>query len=199
MSLDFVGPLPKSPECEIIMSSMCRLTGTTFLVGLPHHFTAKDCVNAYMDHIYPFTGLPDSFVTDRDLWFCRYIWQQIGIHLNIKLLTSTAFHQQTNGQLERLHQDIGDMLRIYCRKHPSKWQTLLPTFAGAINQTSQNDTGKVPLELLTGYWPKTKIGQNPYRSEVPAADEFIKQQAIDYAEAWDAIILSGHRQALQSG
>ena len=65
----------------------------SFFVTLPRDFGAKDAANGFMDHIYPFTGLPDSFVSDRDPRFCSHFWQQICAHLGIELSTSTACHQ----------------------------------------------------------------------------------------------------------
>jgi hypothetical protein len=76
---------------------------------------------------------------------------------------------------------------------------LLPTFAGAINQTPRTDTGKSPLEFIIGERPHSIEDERPNRSEVPAADEFIQRKLIEHAEARDAIMLARHRQALRSG
>ena len=51
---------------------------------------------------------------------------------------------------------------------------LLPTFAGAINQTPRTDTGKSPLEFIIGEGPHSIEDEKSNRSEVPAADEFIQ-------------------------
>ena len=110
LALDFLGPLPKSEGYENVMTAVCRLSGMSFFVALPQNFGAKDAANGFMDYIYPFIGLPDSFVSDRDPRFCSHFWQQTCAHLGIELLMSSAFHQQTNGQLERLHRDIGAKL-----------------------------------------------------------------------------------------
>jgi hypothetical protein len=111
---------------------------------------------------------------------------------------STAFHQQTNGQLERIHRNLGDKIRIYCNKKPSTWLANLPLFAGAINQAARSDIGKSPIELLAGIPIKTLNETAPLRSEVPAADEFVKLNQIELADARDAMIVARYRQAIRS-
>jgi Chromo (CHRromatin Organisation MOdifier) domain/Integrase core domain len=199
IALDFVGPLPKSNGKQIIMSAMCRFIGMVWLIALPKEFKAVDAADAFIKFIYPWTGLPDSFVSDRDPRFTSHFWRQVCAHLGISQLMSTAFHQQTNGQLERIHRNLGDKLRVYCSQKPTTWLSNLPLFAGAINQAARSDIGKSPIELLTGIPIKTLNETEPIRSEVPAADEFVKLNQIELAEARDAMIVARHRQWTRSG
>lgn len=198
IALDFVGPLPKSGGKEIIMTAMCRLVGLVWLIALPKNFKATDVAEAFIKFIYPWTGLPDDFVTDRDPRFTSHFWRQVCAHLGISQLMSTAFHQQTNGQLERIHRNLGDKLRIYCSKRPTTWLANLSLFAGAINQAARSDIGKSPIELLTGTTIKTLDDWNTARSEVPAADDFVRNNRIELQEARDAIIVARHRQWIRS-
>jgi len=168
------------------------------MIALPKNFTGPDVADAFLKFIYPWTGLPGSFVTDRDPRFTSHFWRQVCAHLGISQLMSTAFHQQTNGQLERIHRNLGDKIRIYCSKKPSTWLKNLPLFAGAINQAARSDIGKSPIELLAGTPIKTLNETEPIRSEVPAADTFVKHNQIELADARDAMIVARHRQQIRS-
>src|SRR5690242_5964832 len=91
IAMDFVGPLPKSGGKEIVMTAMCRLIGMVWLIALPKEFKAMHVAEAFVKFIYPWTGLPESFVTDRDPRFTSHFWRQVCTHLGISQLMSTAF------------------------------------------------------------------------------------------------------------
>ena len=46
--------------------------------------------------------------------------------LETKLLFSTAYHPQTDGQTERVNQLLEDMLRMHVMHQPRKWEDYLP-------------------------------------------------------------------------
>jgi transposase InsO family protein len=54
-------------------------------------------------------------------------------HLGIKHKMSTAYHLQTDGQIERLNQTLEQYLRYYVNNRQDNWIALLPLAQIAYN------------------------------------------------------------------
>ncbi|XP_073120171.1 uncharacterized protein [Henckelia pumila] len=82
---------------------------------------------------------------------CDAIWviidslqQALGTHLNL----STAYHPQTDGQLERTIQTLEDMLRAVVLDLSTNWQDSLPLVEFSYNNSYQTSIEMTPFEAL---------------------------------------------------
>jgi hypothetical protein len=62
--------------------------------------TARDMAEMYIQHIYRHCGASQTIVSDCGPQFILQFWAEFTRILRVKLLLSTAFHPQTNGQTE---------------------------------------------------------------------------------------------------
>ncbi len=67
--------------------------------------------------------------------------------------TTTAYHQQANGQVERLNHTFADMLSMYVSADHSDWDSALPYVRFAYNTSRQETTGRSPFFLMYGRHP----------------------------------------------
>ena len=81
-----------------------RFTKYAHFIALAHPFSALQVAQVYMDNIYKLHGLPESILSDRDKIFTSKLWQELFKLSDTKLLTSSSYHPQTDGQTERLNQ-----------------------------------------------------------------------------------------------
>ena len=58
-------------------------------------------------------GIPESILSDRDPRFTAHFWRALWDQLGTKLVMSTAYHPQTDGQTERANRTLEEMLRSY--------------------------------------------------------------------------------------
>ena len=65
-----------------------------------------------------------------------------------KLNFSTAYHLQTYGQTERVNKVLEDMLQMYVRDHPKKWEEYLYLVEFSYNNNYQDSTKLSPFEIL---------------------------------------------------
>ena len=72
--------------------------------------TAKDVAHVFMHGIFLHHGLPCRIISDRDSKFTSNFWKAIFEATGTQLSFSTAYHPQTDGQIECLNQIIEDML-----------------------------------------------------------------------------------------
>ena len=66
------------------------------------------------------------------------------------MTTSSPYHQQTNGLVERFNGTLKSMLRKYAFEAPQSWDELLPYLLFAYREAPQASTGFSPFELLYG-------------------------------------------------
>ena len=82
--------------------------------------------------------------------------------MDTKLNFSTAYHSQTNGQTESVNQVLEDMLRMYVRDHPEKWEEYMQLFEFSHNNHYQASYKLIPFEILYGRKCNTPISwSNP--------------------------------------
>ena len=107
--------------------------------------------------------------------------------LGTSLLTSTAYHPQTDGQGERTNQSVEIALRfLLSSTDRALWPTLLPALQAAFNNSDSTATGRSPNEIVYGF--KTSEVPNlilptPNNSDLNVAIE----RSIHRSEATDAV------------
>ena len=65
----------------------------------------------YWQAIYPDWGFPPAIISDYDAKFPSEFWKKLFDKAGTKILTSTAYHLETDGQSEQTNQTIEIALR----------------------------------------------------------------------------------------
>ena len=63
---------------------------------------------------------------------------------------STVYHPRKDGKTERVNQVLEDMLQMYVRDYPKKWEDYLHLFEFAYNSHYQSSPKLSPFEILYG-------------------------------------------------
>ncbi|XP_068213803.1 uncharacterized protein [Palaemon carinicauda] len=69
----------------------------------------------------------------------------------------TAYHPQTNGALERVHQTIKNLLRKYICETGRDWDEDLDLLMYVLRSTPNESTGISPFEMMFGRRPRTNL------------------------------------------
>ena len=102
-----------------------KLTKATHFIPVKSTHKTDDIAKIFMKEIFKLHGLPKAIVSDRDVKLTSNFWKGLFIDLGTKLNFSTAYHLQTDGQMERVNQVLEDMLRMYVMDKPTKWEDYL--------------------------------------------------------------------------
>jgi hypothetical protein len=139
---------------------------------------ATQTAELFMREIFRLHGLPRSIISDRDSKFTSKFWQELMRILQVKLKFSTAFHPQTDGQTERTHRTLQEMLRNYVNHQQDDWTEHLPMIEFAYNNSFQESIQTTPFFANTGEHPRTTLdllGQTIRTTKVEATEEFAQR------------------------
>ena len=153
VALDFVVELPDVDGFNSLLTLTCKFTKGVILIPGRDTWDASTWANAVIVALYTRDwGIPRSFISDRDSKFMSDFWSTIFQKLGVSMLTSTAYHPQTDGQSERTNQSIEIALRYFLSTNPdSTWVAGLPFLSAVHNNSVNFATGYAPNELKYGF------------------------------------------------
>ena len=145
--MDFIEGLPRSKSYNYILVVVDKFSKYAHFLPLSHPFTALQVAQLYLNHIYKLHGLPTAIISDRDKVFTSQVWQELFRLSDIKLLMSSSYHPQMDGQTERLNQCLETFLRWLVHSCPTKWLDWLPLAEYWYNTTFHSALGRPSLKF----------------------------------------------------
>ena len=107
--------------------------------------------------------------------------------LDIKGNPSTAYHPQTDGQTERINQEVEIYLRFYLNYQQDNWSQQLPLTEFAYNDHQHSSTGHSPFTLTNGANPYKGFEPTRTTSNNPVAETFITDNQERLNQAREAL------------
>ena len=148
--LDCVGPLPKTKSgCEYLLTIMCM--SSRFPEAIPlRNIKSQNIIKALTKFFTTF-GLPKVIQTDQGSNFTSTTFKQVIKTLGIEHITSTAYHPQSQGALERYHQTLKSMMKKYCIECEKQWDEGIHMLLFASRNAVSESLGFSPFELVFGH------------------------------------------------
>ncbi|GJR62655.1 putative reverse transcriptase domain-containing protein [Tanacetum coccineum] len=101
ITMDFVTKLPKSSQgYDTIWVIVDRLTKSAIFVQMKETDPMDKLARMYLKEVVMRHGIPLSIICDRDPRFASNFWKSLQNTLGTSLDMSTAYHPQTDGQIE---------------------------------------------------------------------------------------------------
>ena len=110
ISIDMIGPLPRSNEMDAILVVVDRFTKMIRLKVTITNLSSEGVAKIYRDEIWKIHGIPKTILSDHGPQFASKFMEDLTRILGTKKKLSTAYHPQTDGQTERINQEIGTFL-----------------------------------------------------------------------------------------
>ncbi|MBW0592169.1 hypothetical protein O181_131884 [Austropuccinia psidii MF-1] len=108
-------------------------------------------------------GIFTNIINDRDNKFTSALWTTLHPLFGTKLLFSTAYHPQTDGQAERMIQTLKKKVRRFCAYglefkdfdgFTHYWCTLLPELELAYKTSIHASSNQTPAIIEKGWIPR---------------------------------------------
>ena len=115
IAIDWITKLPQSNGYDSIMM-VTDHDCTKAMIFIPYKETMgmEEMVEQYTRNIVVHYGLPNKIISDRDPWLTTDLFKELCHMFRVKWNMSTAYHPQTDGQLEQTNQTLKTFLRIFC-------------------------------------------------------------------------------------
>ena len=100
-----------------------------------------------------FIGLvpPQTITTDQGSMFISEEFGEFAVSMGIKLLNSSPYYAQANGQAEASNKGIIKLIKRKIEEHPKKWHTTLNETLWAYRMSCHGATKVSPYQLVYGY------------------------------------------------
>ena len=119
-----------------------RLTKIAYFIPTMQKTLAEGLARLFRNNVWKLHGLPESIISDRGPQFIAGLIKELNKMLEIKSKLSMAFHPQTDGQTERVNQELEQYLRIFIDHKQEQW----PEWLGMVEFAYNN---KVHLSAKT--------------------------------------------------
>ncbi|KAK3548093.1 hypothetical protein QTP70_004525 [Hemibagrus guttatus] len=129
--------------------------------------------------------------------FTSQVWTAFCNQLGINVSLTSGYHPQSNGQAERLNQEVGRFLRSYCSREQHRWSEFLPWAEYTQNSLTHSSMGLTPFQCVLGYQPPLFpwLGEP---SNVPTVDEWSKCSQEVWERAHVRLQRAVRRQRIQA-
>ena len=148
LNLDLVTLTPSNGYKYLVTIVDCF---SRFPTAIPiKDMTVETILDAFAHGWVATFGVPSSITTDRGSQFLSAAWGQLMSTWGIKTHTTTAYHPEANGLVERLHRRLKEALLACSHDHPEEWYWKLPSVLLSIRTTLKPDLGASPAEMVFG-------------------------------------------------
>lgn len=175
ISVDMVTGLPESQGYDTLLIVVDRFSKAIIPIPCNVELSAEGWAKILQDHVYVKHGMPWVVISDRGPQFVSLFMKDLYRLLDITPNASTAFHPQTDGQMERVNQELEGYLRLFIKYRQTDWSTWLPMAEFAHNNKIHSTTGRSPFMVLYGRNPRLipdSIRSSPFLN--PAARTFME-------------------------
>ena len=132
---------------DSVLMVIDRATKMVHIVPCKEAINAKQTAELYWQHVGRIHGIPKFIYSDRDRRFESKFWKSLWKFLGTNIKMSTAYHPQTQGQVERMNAVFEQILR--CTLHelgePREWDELVPSIEFCMNSQPNRSTGYSPF------------------------------------------------------
>ena len=105
-----IGPLSSSNRMDTILVIVDRFTKMIRLKAITTNISFEGIAKIYRDEIWKLHGVPRTILSNQGLQFTSKFMEEFTKVLGMKRKLSMAYHSQTDGQTERINQEIGMFL-----------------------------------------------------------------------------------------
>jgi len=153
ISVDLIGPLSNSNGHDAILNIMDHFSTMVIAVPTSISLLSPQLAHIYKEKVFPFFGVPRKIVSDWGPQFVSEFTHNICLILSIEQNLSTAYHPETNAQVEQMNHEVAQYLRMYVNYHQDNWSEWLPLAQFVLNNRVSTSTGESPFYLNHGHHP----------------------------------------------
>jgi len=171
---DFIMKLPLAQGYNSILVVVDRLTKMVHFIPTTEKTSAEGLARLFRDNVWKLYGLPESIISDRGPQFAAGLMWELNEMLGIKSKLSMAFHPQTDGQTERVNQELEQYLSMFIDHRQEQWPEWLGTAEFTYNNKAHSSTKTSPFKANYGQDPRMGF-EGRKKGKYTGAEKFIEK------------------------
>jgi len=186
LTVDFITKLLVVAGKDVVLVVCDRLSKMTHFVATTEGTSVKGLARLFQDNVWKLHGLPESVVSDRGPQFTAELTKELNRMLGIKTKLSTVFHPQTDGQTEKMNQELEQYLQFFIENRQKDWPEWLAAAEFTVNNKVHTATKVLPF--MANYGKELRMGGDIRRKgKVESATEFVERMKKVHEEAEAAL------------
>jgi hypothetical protein len=173
ISIDIIGPLPKSEDRDAIIVIVDRFLKMIHLIPTTTSLLSLGLAEIYKKEIWRIHWIPRRIISDRGPQFASKFMKELCNALGIERNLSMAYHPQTDSQTERINQEIEPYLCSFINYRQNDWVKWMPMVKFHYNNKVHSATGQTLFFLNYGIHPWK--GNLTAETMNPSANNLIKE------------------------
>jgi len=157
ISADFITKLPLAQGYDSILVVVDWFTKTVYFVPITEKTMVEGLARLFRDSVWCLHKLPESIILDRGPQFAAGLMRELNELLGIKTKLSTAFHPQTNGQTEKMNQELEQYLCMFIDHCQEQWPEWLGMAEFAYNNKVHIGTKVSPFQANNSWDPRMRF------------------------------------------
>jgi len=121
ISVDFIMGLPEAQDYDAILVVCDRFTKQVHIIPTTKEMNSLGLAHLYRDHVWKLHGIPNTVISNHGPQFASGFMKELNKILGIDTKLSTTYHPQTDGQTERMNQELEQYLRMFVDYHQTNW------------------------------------------------------------------------------
>ncbi|XP_028213905.1 protein NYNRIN-like [Glycine soja] len=151
-ALDLIGEIKpaSSKNQRYIIVGIDYFTKWIEAVPLPN-VDQKAVISFIQNHIIYRYGIPETITTDQGSVFTGRKMQEFAKETGFRLLTSTPYYAQANGQVEAANKIVINLIKKHIAQKPRNWNKTLDQVLWACRNSPKESTNTTPFRLTYGH------------------------------------------------
>jgi transposase InsO family protein len=150
VGIDFVGPMKTTKR-----GNRYILVLSEYSTKWVEAFPTKDCdaltvARILVEDIICRFGAPRRLLSDRGAAFLGHVVRAACALLDVKKVSTSAYHPETDGLTERFNGTLTTMLSHYTSENQDDWDVHVPYVLYAYRTSKHSATGETPFRLIFG-------------------------------------------------
>jgi len=183
---DFITKLSLAQGYDSILVVVDRLTKMVYFIPTTEKTSAEGLARLFRDNVWKLHSLPKSIISNRGLQFAAGLMKELNEMLGIRSKLLTVFHPQTDGQTERVNQELEQYLRMFINHRQEQWPEWLETAEFAYNNKVHSSTKTSPFKANYGQDPRMGF-EGRKKEKYTEAEKFMEKMKGIQEEAKAAL------------
>ena len=151
MSMDLVGPLTETKNGnKYVLTVMDYFTRWPEAIPIKNA-KAETVAQHYLDLVITRYGCPRIILTDLGSQFTSDLFDYVNKVLKTQHRTTTPYHPQTNGVIEKFHYSLVNSIKYVCSTRENDWDEFINMSLFVFRTTKNKTLEMTPFEAMHGF------------------------------------------------